>query len=146
MKKTLKIFTLAVAVVFTACTIAKAEPKFTPLNFEDSAKIKTSTSSSGATTTAKSGQSGTIILDPSQVTGGSKMQSAILQLDNAEVDVRNKLLNYRANYAEIDGKYQTTKEERKAAKKKIKQAEKQIKNMESAKKKIRKNFEQKNNV
>ena len=141
MKNLTKVLTVTIGMMFIAQGIAFSETKFTPLNFEDS-KAVTATSN-----TVKATQnSGTIMLDPTQVTGGNKMQSAITQLDNAQVEVRNQLLNYRTTYAEIDGKYQTTKAERKAAKKKIKQAEKQIKNMENAKNKIRKNFEQKNNI
>lgn len=138
MKDLSKLTLIALGITAFTCCSAMAETKFTPLNFDDSKAVQS--------TAQPTQNSGTIMLDPSQVTGGNKMQSAILQLDNAEVEVRNKLLNYRTNYAEIDGKYQTTKAERKAAKKKIKQAEKQIRNMENAKKKIRKNFEQKNNI
>lgn len=139
--KTRKLALIALGAALITGSAVMAETKFTPLNFDDSKAVQSTSTEVKATQ-----NSGTIMLDPSQVTGGNKMQSAILQLDNAEVEVRNKLLNYRTNYAEIDGKYQTTKAERKAARKKIKQAEKQIKNMENAKKKIRKNFEQKNNI
>ena len=44
------------------------------------------------------------------------MQNSILQIDNAQVELRNKLLNYKNNFAEIDSRYNTTKAERKAAK------------------------------
>ena len=55
-------------------------------------------------------------------------------------------LGNRTDYAKIDSQYSTTKAERKAAKQKIKQAEKKIKNLDRAKKKIKVNFEQKNNI
>ena len=113
------------------------------MNFDESNAIKPSNTT---ITKATVDQKGTVMLDPSQVTGGTKMQNAILQLDNAQIEVRNQLLNYRTNYTEIDGKYKTTKAERKEAKKKIRQAEKRIKNLERAKTKIRKNFEQKINM
>jgi septal ring factor EnvC (AmiA/AmiB activator) len=70
----------------------------------------------------------------------------MLQIDNAEVELRNKLLNCKSTYAEIDTKYNTTKAERKAAKKQIKYAEKKIKNLETAKKKIQKNFQRNMNI
>lgn len=145
----MKIFTRFVAgticLMLISGTVVMAETKFTPLNFDDSNAISTSTKTN-TVTKATVDQKGTVLLDPSQVIGGKKMQNAILDLDNAQTEVRNQLLNYRTNYSTIDQRYQTTKEERKAAKKKVKQAEKQIRNMENAKKKIRKNFEQKNNL
>ena len=145
MGKLTKIMTLALYVMLVTGSIAMAETKFTPLNFDDSNAVKT-TNSTTTITKATVDQKGNVMLDPSQVTGGKKMQSAILDLDNAQVEVRNQLLNYRNNYTEIDTKYQTAKTERKNAKKRIKQAEKQIKNMEKAKTKIKKNFEQKSNI
>ncbi len=142
MKKFAKLFAITLSVMAVTAGIAAAETKFTPLNFGDSTPVKTTTTVQKATVDSK----GEVLLDPSQVTGGTKMQSAILQLDNAQVEVRNQLLNYRTSYSELDNKYKTVKTERKAAKKKIKQAEKRIKNLEKAKKKIRKNFEQKINM
>lgn len=127
-------------------TMVMAETKFTPLNFDDSNAIQANNAQTSTIKNATVDQKGTVMLDPSQVAGGKKMQNAILDLDNAQTELRNQLLNYRTNYAEIDGKFQSTKAARKAAKKKIKQAERKIKNMENAKKKIRKNFEQKNNL
>jgi chromosome segregation ATPase len=141
MKKFAKLFAITLSVMAVTAGIAAAETKFTPLNFGDSTPVKT-TAVQKATVDAN----GEVLLDPSQVTGGTKMQSAILQLDNAQVEVRNQLLNYRTSFSELDNKYKTVKTERKAAKKKIKQAEKRIKNLEKAKKKIRKNFEQKINM
>ena len=122
---------------------AMADTSFTPLNFDESNAIKPATTT---VTKATVDSKGTVLLDPAQVTGGKKMQNAILDLDNAQTEVRNQLLNYRTNYTNIDQKYQTTREERRAARKKVRQAEKQIRNLENAKKKIRKNFEQKNNL
>ena len=138
-----KLIGLLVGVILVSGTMAVADTKFTPLNFDDSNTVKPATTT---ITKATVDNKGTVLLDPAQVTGGKKMQNAILDLDNAQTEVRNKLLNYRTEFSDIDRKYQMTKEERNAAKKKIKQAEKQIRNMENAKKKIRKNFEQKNNL
>ena len=144
MKKLSKVLatTLGIMVITSSATLAATT--FTPLNFDDNTAVKTT--AAPKTIKATVDENSNVMLDPSQVTGGTKMQSAILQLDNAQVEVRNQLLDYRANYAEIDGRLKTTKEERKAAKKKIKQAEKRIKNIEKAKTKIRKNFEQKINL
>ena len=140
MKKLSKLVIMSFGVLAVTSGLAMAEStSFTPLNFGDNKPITT-------TPTAKTTSSGPVLLDPSQVTGGNKMQNAILQLDNAQVEVRNQLLQYRNSYTNIDNQYQTTKAERKAAKKRIRQSEKQVKNLEKAKNKIRKNFEQKNNV
>lgn len=142
MKKISKLYAIALGLVF-AGNIALAETtQFTPLNFSDSTSVTTTSTSSVLPTDTK----GNVLLDPSKVTGGTKMQNAILQIDNAQVEIRNKLLEYRTNYAKIDSQYESTKAERKTAKKQIKQAEKKIKNLERDKKNIRKNFEQKNNL
>ena len=142
MKRFSRIISLTLGLILVSSTMTLAETTFTPLNFDDSNAISTSSTSSTALTTTTDAK-GTDLLDPSQVTGGTKMQNSILQLDNAQVEIRNKLLNYKTQYAEIDARYNSTKAERKAAKKQIKYAEKKIKNLENAKKKIKKNFERK---
>ena len=141
MKNLSKLFAIALGVVFAGTTVMAETTQFIPLNFSDSTSVSTSTKSAVTTDTQ-----GNVLLDPSQVTGGTKMQNAILQIDNAQVEIRNKLLEYRTNYAKIDSQYESTKAERKNAKKKNKQAEKKIKNLERDKKNIRKNFERKNNI
>lgn len=146
MKKISKLFALTLSMMIASSSFVLAETtQFTPLNFNDSSAIRTSGSTT-STAAVATDTKGPVMLDPAQVTGGTKMQNAILQLDNAQIEVRNQLLNYRTNYTEIDSKYKSTISERKAAKKKIKQAEKRIKNLEKAKTKIRKNFEQKINM
>ena len=145
MKKLSKIFALTMGLLMISGTIAMAETKFTPLNFDDSSSVKT-TSTTTSTAVNSADAKGTDLLDPSQVVAGPKMQNSILQIDNAQIELRNKLLNYKNNYAQIDSKYQTTKAERTAAKKQIRYAEKKIKNLDNAKKKIRKNFERKINI
>lgn len=146
MNSLLKIFFVALVVMFITPSFSYAETtKFTPLNFDESNAVK-----APATTTSKTVSGvqakGSDLLDPAQVTGGSKMQSAILQIDNAQVEVRNNLLNYRSKYAQIDAQYEKVKAERKAARKQVKQAEKKIKNLDKAKNKIRKNFERRANI
>lgn len=135
---------LGVAIISASMVMAETT-KFTPLNFDDTNAIK-----APATTTSKTlsgvDAKGSDLLDPAQVTGGAKMQSAILQIDNAQVEVRNNLLNYRTKYSEIDSRYNAVKTERKNAKKQIRQAEKKIKNLDKAKNKIRKNFERRANI
>ena len=126
----------------TSCVAFADTTSFTPLNFDNTTPTPIVSSTDSAITIQK----GPVMLAPGQVVGGTKMQDSIVQIDNAQLEVRNQLLNYRTEYTQIDSKFQTTKAERKSAKKKIKQAEKRIKNLEKAKKQIRKNFEQKNNI
>ena len=87
MKNLSKLFAIALGVVFAGTTVMAETTQFTPLNFSDSTSVSTSTKSAVTTDTQ-----GNVLLDPSQVTGGTKMQNAILQIDNAQVEIRNKLL------------------------------------------------------
>ncbi len=143
MKRLQKTISIAMLIIMTTSTIAMAETKFTPLEFDDTQTLN-STSTTYATSPAE--PKGTDLLAPAQVTGGTKMQNAILQIDNAQVDVRNRLLQYNNEYNEVNSRYNSTKEERKAAKRKVKLAEKKIKNLEKTKKQIQKNFQRKNNI
>ena len=124
---------------------AMAETSFTPLNFDESNAVKAPATTTSRTVSGVQAK-GTDLLDPAQVTGGTKMQTAITEIDKAQMEVRNNLLNYKAKYAEIDSKYQTTKAERAAMRKQVRQAEKKIKNLDKAKNTIRKNFERKSNI
>ena len=140
-----KIFASLLCVSILTISSAMAEPSFTPLNFDDSNAVKAPATTTSRTVSGVQAK-GTDLLDPAQVTGGTKMQTAITEIDKAQMEVRNNLLNYKAKYAEIDSKYQTTKAERAAARKQIRQAEKKIKNLDKAKNTIRKNFERKSNI
>ncbi len=141
MKKISKILAGMLCVMAVSMGAVMAEPTFTPLNFDDSAAVKPAT-----TTTTSATPKGTDLLAPNQVVAGTKMQDSILKIDNAQTELRNKLLNYKTQYAEVDSRYQATKTERKAAKKQVKYAEKKIKNLDNAKKKIRKNFQRNMNI
>ena len=144
MKKISKILASALGLMVVTMGAVMAETTFTPLNFDDSPAIKTTSTTTASTTTAK--PKGTDMLDASQVTAGTKMQNSVLQIDNAQTELRNKLLDCKNKYAEVDARYNTTKAERKAAKKQVKYAEKKIKNLENAKKKINKNFQRNMNI
>lgn len=93
------IFTMT---LFAACsTIALADGNaFTPLNFDDTAY-------------GVSKQTAVQAVQNQQV-GNENLQNAILQLDNAQVDVRNQLLDCKTKFAEIDAQYRTIKQERDA--------------------------------
>ena len=66
-----------------------------------------------------------------------RFQNALLELDSVQVDMRDKLLEYKSQYAEIDAQYNKYKTERKNMKKMIRQAEKKINNIDKYKKNIR---------
>lgn len=140
-----KIFASLLCVSVLSVGSAMAETSFTPLNFDESNSVKAPATTTSRTVSGVQAK-GTDLLDPAQVTGGTKMQTAITEIDKAQMEVRNNLLNYKAKYAEIDSKYQTTKAERAAMRKQVRQAEKKIKNLDKAKNTIRKNFERKSNI
>ena len=140
-----KIFASLLCVSVLSVGSVMAETSFTPLNFDESNAVKAPATTTSRTVSGVQAK-GTDLLDPAQVTGGTKMQTAITEIDKAQMEVRNNLLNYKAKYAEIDSKYQTTKAERAAMRKQVRQAEKKIKNLDKAKNTIRKNFERKSNT
>lgn len=126
MKKILTVLGLALVVNTAAYADGNA---FTPLNFNDTA-YKTNT----VTT-----QSANVISDTEAV-GNGNIQNAISQLENAQVDIRNDLLNCKTKYADVDAQYKLIKAERAALKKQTKAVEKRIKEIDNAKEKIRRNM------
>ncbi len=69
-----------------------------------------------------------------------RFQNALLELDSIQVDMRDQLLDYKNQYAELDAQYHKYKEERAAMKKVVKQTEKRINNIDKRKKAIRKDM------
>lgn len=105
---------------------------FTPLNFNDTSYGKpVPTSLNGQTINA---------MAESEAIGNGNIQNAISQLENAQVDIRNDLLNCKTKYADVDAQYKLIKSERAALKKQVKAVEKRIKEIDKAKEKIRKNM------
>lgn len=68
------------------------------------------------------------------------LQNALLQLDGAQVEIRNQLIQYRNEYTDLDTQYKTLKEKRALKAKQIRETEKRIKNIDSIKEKTRKNM------
>ena len=64
--------------------------------------------------------------------------NALFELDSAQVNIRNELLEYKAKYQEVDTQYQLIKEQRKVLANQIKSVEKRIKSIERSKEQIRK--------
>ncbi len=72
------------------------------------------------------------------VENSSNFNNALFELDSAQVNIRNELLDYKAKYQEIDTQYQLIREQRKNLADKIKDTEKKINNIERSKSNIRK--------
>ena len=132
----MKRIVLTMAMFATMTGIAMADGNaFTPLNFNDTqyGTPKTTSAASSATAPTASSVDGDAI-------GNGNIQNAILQLDNAQVDIRNDLLNCKTKFADVDAQYKLVKSERKALKKQVNTIEKRIKEIDKAKEKIRKNM------
>lgn len=128
--------TLAVLAVFGGSAFAEST-QFTPLNFSDSTYTGSSSTSAVIASTSSTPSATVQAVD---LTGNKKMQSAISELDNAQVEVRNELLNYKTKYSEVDAQYNALKTERANLAKQVKATEKRIKQLDKAKEKIRKNM------
>ena len=61
-------------------------------------------------------------------------------MENAQIDIRNDLLNCKTKFADVDAQYKLVKAERTALKKQVKSIEKRIKDLDRAKERIRKNM------
>ena len=128
----MKKLVLTLSIVLAASGAAFADGNaFTPLNFNDTAY--------GTTQPAPVATSNASSLDGEAV-GNCNIQNAIQQLDNAQIDIRNDLLNCKTKYADIDAQYKLIKAERNTLKKQVKTIEKRIKDIDKAKEKIRKNM------
>lgn len=137
----IKVLTISLAVLFAVGGSAFAEStQFTPLNFNDSTYSSSNTSSTVIASTNTNNSSSSSTVQAVDLTGNKKMQSAISELDNAQVEVRNELLNYKTKYSEVDAQYNALKTERSNLAKQVKATEKRIKQLDKAKEKIRKNM------
>lgn len=138
-KQTCSTCAIAFAFMFTCSHAALADGNaFTPLNFDDTSYTAPGTSS--YTTVPKAKAVVNTAPAAENLVGNGGIQNAILQLDNAQVDIRNDLLNYKAKFSDVDAQYKLIKNERKMLDKQVKSTEKRIKNIDKAKEKIRKNM------
>ncbi len=64
--------------------------------------------------------------------------NALYELDSAQVNIRNELLDYQAKYQEIDTQYKLIKEQRRVLGEQVKSVEKRIRDIERSKSQIRK--------
>lgn len=124
---------IALGIALTMSTAVYADGNaFTPLNFNDTAYGKTTTSNYNAQTAS--------LISEIEAVGNGNIQNAISQLENAQVDIRNDLLNCKTKFADVDAQYKLIKSERAALKKQVKAVEKRIKEIDKAKERIRKNM------
>ena len=127
----MKKLVLISCMIFALTTAAYADGNaFTPLNFNDTSYGNTSSSATLKNTSSSD----------AEAIGNGNIQNAIQQLDNAQIDIRNELLNYKTKYADVDAQYKLIKSERATLKQQVRSVEKRIKEIDKAKEKIRKNM------
>lgn len=68
----------------------------------------------------------------------ANFNNALYELDTAQVNIRNELLEYKSKYQEVDTQYKLIKEQRKVLNNQIKTIERRIKEIERSKEQIRK--------
>lgn len=159
MKKIYRII-LTVATFAATATLALADGSaFTPLNFDDAsyaAPKATPVATPAATAVPKASTNPianalskvmpaktTPAIDTSSAenaVGNSNIQNAILELDNAQVGIRNDLLNYKAKYADVDAQYRLIKNERDMLHRQIVSIERRIRNIDRTKERIRRSM------
>jgi len=146
--KTCSKLALTVAVLLSVSNAVFADGNaFTPLNFDDTSYSTPTPAAAGKVTpkavlpTAAKGTPGMLDAATGEVPiGNDNIQNAILELDNAQVGIRNDLLNYKSKYSDVDAQYKLIKNERNMLNKQVKSIEKRIKNIDNEKNKIKKNM------
>ena len=120
---------------------------FTPLNFDDTSYNTSSTTNTTSKTVANNTPLTTSTTNTTSAgsaqadsVANGNIQNAILQLDNAQTDIKNDLLNYKTKFQEVDNHYKLIRTERNNLKKQIKAIERRSKNIDKAKEKLRKNM------
>lgn len=152
MKKAHKLI-LTLAVFGTVSNLAFADGSaFTPLNFDDTSYSAPKASPIGQKPSSNPVSNAFAKVMPQKnlptvdtasgeiPIGNDNIQNAILELDNAQVGIRDDLLNYKAKYADIDAQYKLIKNERTMLYRQVKSIERRIRSIDKAKDKIRKNM------
>ncbi len=68
----------------------------------------------------------------------TSFNNALYELDSAQVNIRNELLDYQSKYQEVDTQYKLIKEQRRVLADQIRTVERRIKDIEKSKNHIRK--------
>lgn len=149
MKKCIKLL-LTLAAFSTLSNIAFADGNaFTPLDFTDSSPKVTPVADKTYSNPISNAWSKVVpAKKPADIStvsgeipvGNDNIQNAILELDNAQVGIRNDLLNYKAKYADIDAQYKLIKNERSMIHKQVVSIERRIKKIDRDKESLRKNM------
>lgn len=152
MKKIYKlVFTIAVFASISNLAFADGSA-FTPLNFDDTSySVPQTTTTTPKTSTNPLSNAISKIMPakdapevgtaPGEIPiGNSNIQNAILELDNAQVGIRNDLLNYKAKYADVDAQYKLIKNERSMLHKQVVSIERRIRDIDRTKERIRRNM------
>lgn len=153
MKYTKLAATLALLAGFSGAAFADGNA-FTPLNFDDTSYSSTKSlpaatpkaqpnSASNALSKMLPMKKDAGVLNTASgeiPIGNDNIQNAILELDNAQVGIRNDLLNYKAKYADVDAQYKLIKNERSMLSKQVRSIEHRIKKIDKTKNSLRKNM------
>ena len=99
-----------------------------------------STTQSSESSMTKIASSQTTSSEIANTAENANLQSAMMQLDSAQVEIRNQLIQYKSEYADLDNSYKMVKEQRAAKAKLVRETERKIKNIEATKERIRKNM------
>lgn len=155
MKKQIRMVLTLIA-FSTAVNIALADGSaFTPLNFDDStsvapvapksvpAEVKPASNPISSAFSKLMPEKNVQSIDTASgeiPVGNDNIQNAILELDNAQVGIRDDLLNYKAKFADVDAQYKLIKNERTMLSRQVRSTERRIRNIDRAKDRIRKNM------
>lgn len=138
MKKLNRVILLLMVVGTFAGSAFAEGTTFSPLNFSDAQYTGSNASTTKLAATSTNTTTNNAPVE--YLSGHQNMQSAISNLDKAQVEVRNELLNFRTKYAEVDGQYVKIKNQRSDLRKQVRTAEKRIKQIDKQKDRIRKNM------
>lgn len=152
------ILTIACLSVVSSAAFADGSA-FTPLNFDDSATPTTAvTAQKGDTTKSTTKATSNPITNAwnkivpqkdaqpvsnatnTDAIGNGNIQNAILELDNAQVGIKNDLLNYKAKYSDVDAQFKLIKNERTMLHRQIVSIERRIRSIDRQKDQLRKNM------
>ena len=149
---------LLIAILITAGAAFADGMVFDPTEYSESSGISiakisaasaTSTSSTSAESTKSSASEAHKTLEKNiqdqstlaqdAISGQStSFNNALYELDSAQVNIRNELLDYQSQYQEVDTQYKLVKEQRKVLASQIRSVERKIKSIERSKNHIRK--------
>lgn len=129
------ILTISAILLMNGAALADGNA-FTPLDFNDTTYSTPKASAKSTTSSSTAARSSV----QEEAVGNGNIQNAIQQLENAQIDMRNELLNHRTKFADVDAQYKLVKSERATLKSQIRACEKRIRELDSAKEKIRRNM------